>query len=69
MTFDALSAAFAADPDIAAEPRGRRRQPLPAHADVADPEPGWATRNPDKAAAFLFVSPRECAALDELMAL
>jgi hypothetical protein len=34
-----------------------------------DPEPGWATRNPDRALAFLFVSPRPCAALDELMAL
>ncbi|HEX8216404.1 MAG TPA: hypothetical protein VF577_02970 [Allosphingosinicella sp.] len=35
----------------------------------ADPEAGWAARNPDRALAFLFVSPRDCGALDELMAL
>jgi hypothetical protein len=35
----------------------------------ADPEAGWAARNPDRAALFLFVSPRDCGALEELMAL
>jgi hypothetical protein len=35
----------------------------------ADPEAGWAARNPDQAMLFLFVSPRACGALDELMAL
>ena len=35
----------------------------------ADPEAGWAARNPDRATLFLFVSPRECGALEELMAL
>jgi len=35
----------------------------------ADPEAGWAARNPDRAMLFLFVSPRDCGALDELMAL
>jgi hypothetical protein len=35
----------------------------------ADPEAGWAARNPDRAMLFLFVSPRACGALDELMAL
>ena len=35
----------------------------------ADPEAGWASRNPDRAMLFLFVSPRECGALEELMAL
>jgi hypothetical protein len=69
MTFDVQSAAFAADLDIAVEPRPERPQTLPAHADVADPEPGWATRNPDKAMVFLFVSPRDCEAVDELLAL
>jgi hypothetical protein len=34
-----------------------------------DPEPGWATRNPDKAIVFLFVTQRDCGALDELLAL
>ena len=37
--------------------------------DVANPEAGWAARNPNRALAFLFVTPRDCAALDELMAL
>lgn len=42
------------------------------HADFrtpADPEAGWAARNPDRAALFLFVTPRDCGALEELMAL
>ena len=42
------------------------------HADSrtpADPEAGWAARNPDRALLFLYVSPRACGALDELMAL
>ena len=73
MTFDMLSAAFAADVDIAVEattaPRAEPSPMLPTHAEVADPEPGWATRNPDRAMAFLFVSPRDCSAVDELLAL
>jgi hypothetical protein len=43
----------------------------PAPADFrtpADPEAGWASRNPDRALLFLFVSPRDCGALEELMA-
>ncbi|HEX9931544.1 MAG TPA: hypothetical protein VGB08_01745 [Allosphingosinicella sp.] len=43
-----------------------------AHAHFrtpADPEAGWAARNPDRALLFLFVSPRDCGAVDELMAL
>ncbi|MBV9930907.1 MAG: hypothetical protein JO013_08175 [Alphaproteobacteria bacterium] len=34
-----------------------------------DPEAGWAARNPDRAMLFLFVTPRECGAVEELMAL
>jgi hypothetical protein len=41
---------------------------LPAN-DPADPETGWATRNPERAMLFLFVSPRDCGAVDELIAL
>ena len=68
MTFEAHAAAFAADVELAFEaPKGRAA--FPAHEDVADPEAGWATRNPNRALAFLFVTPRNCAALDELMAL
>jgi hypothetical protein len=67
MTFEAHAAAFTADVELAFEqPKARA---FPAHAEVADPEAGWATRNPSRALAFLFVSPRDCAALDELMAL
>ena len=35
----------------------------------ADPQAGWASRNPDRALLFLFVSPRDCGAVEELMAL
>ena len=35
----------------------------------ADPEAGWASRNPDRALLFLFVSPRACGALEELVSL
>ena len=69
MTFEAHAAAFAVDMEFAAEPANDRSVFFPAHADVADPAPGWATHHPDRALAFLFVSPRDCAALDELMAL
>lgn len=68
MTFEA-QAALAADMDFAIEPANDRSVFFPRHADVANPEAGWATRHPDRALAFLFVSPRDCAALDELMAL
>ena len=61
--FDARSSAteMLTDRD-AALPHGDFRTP-------ADPQAGWAARNPDRAMLFLFVSPRECGALDELMAL
>ena len=38
-------------------------------ADRADPEPGWATRNPGRAMLFLFVTPRDGQLVDELLAL
>lgn len=31
--------------------------------------PIWTAENPDKALAFLFVAPQDCAAVDVLMAL
>ncbi len=61
--FDARTAAAHADFDTFT---------APAAADFrtpADPEAGWAARNPDRALLFLFVSPRHCGALEELMAL
>ena len=68
MTFEAHAAAFAADVEFAFD-APQARASFPAHDDIADPEAGWATRNPSRALAFLFVTPRDCAALDELMAL
>ena len=38
-------------------------------ATRAEPEPGWAARNPEQAMLFLFVTPREGAVLEELLAL
>ena len=61
--FDARTAAAHADfQPFAARAAADFRTP-------ADPEAGWASRNPDRAMLFLFVSPRDCGALEELMAL
>ena len=69
MTFQATAAALAADVEtFDASSFAAARLALPAN-DPADPEAGWARRNPDAALLFLFVSPRDCAAVDELMAL
>ena len=63
MSFEAGMAAGRADHDrFTARKAGDFRTP-------ADPEAGWASRNPDQAMLFLFVSPRDCGALEELMAL
>jgi hypothetical protein len=60
--FDARSAATEVFIDRdAALPHAHLRTP-------SDPEAGWAVRNPDQAMLFLFVTPRDCGALDELMA-
>jgi hypothetical protein len=69
MTFVAPASAFADAVEIDFASFAAPRPAFPAHADMADPEAGWATRNPGKALAFLFVSPRDCGALDELMTL
>jgi hypothetical protein len=70
MTFEAGSAAFALDVETFADfaAPAATRPALPAN-DPADPEAGWATRNPNRAMLFLFVSPRDCGAVDELLAL
>ena len=41
----------------------------PLGAGRADPEAGWASRNPDRAMLFLFVTPRDGAVVEELLAL
>lgn len=66
MTFQARSTVFSED--IEAIENSVHLAPLAANDDGA-PETGWATRNPDQAMLFLFVSPRDGAMVDELMAL
>lgn len=69
MSFQATAAAATADVQTFSSFAPAAIVPaLPAN-DPADPEMGWATRNPERAMLFLFVSPRDCAAVDELMAL
>ena len=70
MTFEAGSAALVADVETFADfnAPAALKPTLPAN-DPADPEAGWATRNPGRAMLFLFVSPRDCSAVDELLAL
>jgi len=66
MPFDAETVVRAADPAVA---QAEVPAPLSAlFALAADPDPRWAAQNPDKALAFLFVSPRDCAAVSELLA-
>lgn len=70
MTFEAHSAAFASDDvEIFAEPARPASAFRFAPRAASDPEAGWATRNPQQAMALLFVNPRDCAMVDELMAL
>lgn len=38
-------------------------------ANVPDLDPEWAERNPERAMAWLFVTPRPCEALDRLLGL
>ena len=65
MTFEAHSASFATDDvEISAEPV-RSASVL---RFASEPEAGWATRNPARAMALLFVNPRDCAMVDELLA-
>jgi hypothetical protein len=70
MTFEAQASAFATD-DVGnfAEPiRSAEILRFPTRTGAAEPEAGWATRNPARAMALLFVDPRDCAMVDELMA-
>jgi len=61
--FTAQATATDGELDCIAAPRNENfRTPV-------DPQAGWASRNPDRAMTFLYVSPRDCGALEELMAL
>lgn len=69
MSFEASAAARVADLETFADFAPAAVVPAIPANDPADPESGWAMRNPERALLFLFVSPRDCAAVDELMAL
>jgi hypothetical protein len=77
MTFEALAAPAldAADPIFdfsrsAAPPAPvAANQNAPLGADRPNPEHGWATRDPDKALLFLFLTPRDGHVVDELLSL
>jgi len=43
-------------------------QDAPLAAGRPDPAPGWATRNPEAAMLFLFLTPRDGLVADELLA-
>jgi len=43
-------------------------QDQPLGRDRPDPEAGWATRNPESAMLFLFLTPRDGLVADELLA-
>lgn len=60
--FEAQAAATAAEMDLI------ERDALADFRTPADPEAGWAARNPERALLFLYVSPRDGGALEELMA-
>ena len=63
MTFEAQAAACGAEAENLDEA-------TPANFRTpADPEAGWAARNPGRAMLFLFVTPRDCGVVEELMAL
>jgi hypothetical protein len=63
MMFEAGTAATAADVETVL--KGMRAD----FRTPADPPAGWATRNPERAMLFLYVSPRDCGAVEEVMAI
>jgi hypothetical protein len=71
MTFEAHSASFASDDvEISAEPfRAASAFRSAPRSMPSEPEAGWASRNPARAMALLFINPRDCAMVDELLAL
>ena len=67
-TFDAAVSIFDFSRS-AAEPLVATDRVAPLAGARRDPEPGWASRNPERAMLFLFVTPREGIVADELLAL
>ena len=56
--------------DVAAEPvvQSPANDLAAAFEAGREPEARWAAENPDRALALLFVDPRQCEALDVLLA-
>lgn len=63
MTLEAPVAQFVADDEFTFAARAPTLFP-----STGDPEPAWAARNPARLLAFLYVSPRDCDAVDALYA-
>ena len=55
--------------DAAFAPMVPANEDAPLSAERPDPEPGWASRNPEKAMLFLFLTPREGIVAEELFGL
>jgi hypothetical protein len=68
MSFEAEAAPAVATVVESRAPITPRHDPVP-FAAPQDPNAGWASRNPDRAMLFLFVTPRDCGAVEELMVL
>ena len=68
-TFDAADSIFDFSRPAPAPAAPLVAKVAPLAALRAEPEAGWASRNPDQAMLFLFVTPREGIVLDELLAL
>jgi len=68
MTFEAQAFAYNDDMDVFAQPAAAPAFRFAANDGSADPDAGWATRNPERAMLMLFVNPRDCAMVDELLA-
>ena len=66
MTFEAQTT-FVVDTDETATASSRTIF-FPQHEAVADPCADWASQNPDRLMAFLLVTPRDCSAIDAVMA-
>ena len=64
-TLDAADSIFDFSRNAAPAP-ANQDAPLAAHRPA--PEPGWATRNPEAAMLFLFLTPRDGLVADELLA-
>ena len=78
MTLEALAVPTLDTSDSVFDFSRRSHEPLveirldsvaPLAATRSEPEAGWASRNPEQAMLFLFVTPREGAVLEELLAL